>query len=80
MRSAKETGCFPYGSKRVCFIEVFPDGNVRQVSSDKEKKEAFEHALCEKSKLLAVWPGQWRSDLFVIDDLMAFVEENKLFD
>lgn len=80
MRSAKESGCFPYSSKRVCYIEVFPDGTVKQVSSDQEKRDAFENVLCQKSRLLAVWPGQWRSDLFVIDDLESFVEENRLFD
>ena len=80
MRSAKETGCFPYSSKRVCYIEVFPDGTVKQVSSVMEKKEAFENVSCQRSQLFAVWPGQWRSDLFIIDDLVSFVEENRLFD
>ena len=79
MRSAKETGCFPYSSKRVCYIEVFPDGTVRQVSGNHEKIAAFENALHERSKLFAVWPGEWRSDLFVVDDLAAFESENNLF-
>lgn len=78
MRSAKESGCFPYGNKRVCYIEVSDNGNVRQLSSRQEKFDAFCHAKAGIGKLLAVWPGQWRSDLFVIDDLDAFFEGERL--
>ncbi len=78
MRSAKEAGCFPYGSKLVCYIEVFPNGEVRQISTKAEKKEALQNVLSDKSKLFAVWPGQWRSDLFLIDDLEAFADRNNL--
>jgi len=30
------------------------------------------NALSGTSKIYAVWPGRWRSDLFIIDDLAAF--------
>ena len=36
MRSAKEAGCFPYGSTVVCYIEAFPNGEVRQLSTKPE--------------------------------------------
>ena len=70
MRSAKESGCFPYKSKLVCFMEVFPDGTITQISTDRNsRRDALSNARSGKSKIVAVWPGQWRSDLFFIDDL-----------
>lgn len=78
MRSAKGAGCFPYGSTVVCYIEAFPNGEVRQLSTKPEKLTAYFNALSGASKLFAVWPGRWRSDLFVIDDLEAFCDAQKL--
>lgn len=75
MRSAKETGCFPYRSKVVCYMELSNDGNIKQLSTKNEKLEAYLNAKAGISKLLAVWPGQWRSDLFIIDDLDSFADE-----
>ena len=59
MRSSKETEGFPYGSNRICYIELFATGEIKQLATYHDK-------------LFAVWPGQWRSDLFIIDDLEAF--------
>jgi len=72
MRSAKETGCFPYGSKRVCFMELFPNGELKQLNTDNEKLDALANANYGRSKIVAVWPGNWRSDLFIVDDTDAF--------
>jgi hypothetical protein len=74
MKSAKECECFPYKSKLVCYMEVFPDGRVIQLSSNDEKLKAFSRAWTDQSKIMAVWPGKYRSDLFAIDDLNAFVQ------
>lgn len=79
MRSAKETGCFPYGCGQVCYMEVSPDGAVTQLSTICEKRSAYINAQAGISKILAVWPGRWRSDLFIIDDLDAFSEKQSLF-
>ena len=75
MRSAKETGCFPYRSKLVCYMELTNDGNIKQLSNKNEKFEAYLNAKAGNSQILAVWPGQWRSDLFIIDDLDSFADE-----
>lgn len=72
MRSAKQTPNFPYGSKLVCYIEVLNDGTVRQLSDKRDKLDGYLNASAGKSRIFAVWPGNWRSDLFVIDDLDAF--------
>jgi len=75
MRSAKETGCFPYRSKLVCYMELSNDGNIKQLSTQNEKIQAYLNVKAGTSKILAVWPGQWRSDLFIIDDLESFADE-----
>ena len=64
MRSAKETDGFPYDSNRIC--------EIKQLATYHDKIEGYVHAQSGISKLFAVWPGHWRSDLFIIDDLEAF--------
>lgn len=54
MRSAKETGCFPYGSGQVCYMEVSPDGAVTQLSTVGEKRSAYINAQAGISKIFAV--------------------------
>lgn len=79
MRSAKEAGNFPYGSKLVCFMEISPDGEIRQLSTKRDMAEAYISAQDGNSRIVAVWPGNWRSDLFIIDDLEAFCEGQNLY-
>jgi hypothetical protein len=57
MRSAKEAGCFPYGSNTVCFMEVSANGEIKQLSNHTEKRNAYMNALSGTSKIYAVWPG-----------------------
>ena len=56
---------FPYTLSTMCYIEVAKDGSVTWGSA----RESYERALTGDSTLYAVWPGQWSSHLFVIDDL-----------
>lgn len=79
MRSAKETDNFPYGVSTVCYFEVDKNGNVSQVyhknKSDRAKVlEAYQRVMNKTTTLYAVWPGNWSSDLFIIDDLDAFAK------
>ena len=46
--------------------------NAPALATYHDKIEGYVHAQSGISKLFAVWPGQWRSDLFIIDDLEAF--------
>ncbi len=80
MRSAKEAGNFPYGMSTVCYFEVDKNGNVSRVyhknKSDRPKVlEAYQRVMNKTTTLYAVWPGNWKSDLFIIDDLDAFAKE-----
>ena len=72
MRSAKEAGCFPYSSSVVCYFEVHSDGSIRQLTNKSEKLNAYVNANSGKNTIYAVWPGRWRSDLLIIDDLEAY--------
>jgi hypothetical protein len=49
----------------MCYIEVASDGKV----SFGKDSGSYQRALAGESRMYAVWPGQWSSDLFVIDDL-----------
>lgn len=75
MKSAKEQDWFPYSSKLVCYFEVWSDGSIEQISASKKGlSTAYGRAVSGETKIYAVWPGQWRSDLFIIDDLEIFAE------
>lgn len=78
MLSAKETGCFPYKSKIVCYMELSNEGSIKQLSTKDEKFQAYINAKAGASKILAVWPGRWRSDLFIVDDLNSFCDAQVL--
>ena len=83
MRSAKAQKYFPYTMDTLSYIEVRKDGAVSQMhhknKSDRPGvSEAYQRAICGDSTLYAVWPGKWRSDLFLIDDLEAFAKSFEL--
>ena len=79
MRSAKDSGVFPYRSKLVCYFEVAQDGQVVQMQHNQtEAANVYSRIINGQSRLYAVWPGNWRSDLFEIDDLDAFTEAFKV--
>ena len=70
-RSAAATGRdFPYASSTTCYIEIHGDGSV----THGDQRAAYERAVAGESRLFAVWPGQWSSDLFEIDDLDEFAK------
>lgn len=78
MRSAKEADNFPYSMSTVCYFEVYKDGKISQIkhknkSDLPELYEAYKRALNKITTIYAVWPGNWRSDLFIIDDLKKFI-------
>jgi len=41
--------------------------------------EAYKRSKDKITTLYAVWPGNWSSDLFIIDDLEAFAESFGIF-
>lgn len=72
MRSTKEEPFFPYAAKTICYFEVSTNGTVQQVSSSKNSiTEACFRVKAECTTLYAVWPGKYKSDLFIVDDIDA---------
>ncbi|MGK5548420.1 hypothetical protein ACSNOH_27375 [Streptomyces sp. URMC 127] len=70
-RSAAATGKdFPYTARTTCYIEVHDDGTVTHGND----RAAYERAMAGKSRLFAVWPGEWSSHLFAIDDLNEYAK------
>lgn len=68
-RSSKDSEAFPYGhSGLVCYMEL-KDGALLQLGAREVMRDAVQRALAGDSEIYAVWPGRWRSDLFIIDDL-----------
>jgi len=85
MRSAKENKEFPYRMNTVCYFEVDNNGKVSQVHHKNKSDlpgvlEAYQRAKNKTTTLYAVWPGSWRSDLFIIDDLDVFAQRFDLVD
>lgn len=70
IRSAKETVNFPYTSTQVCYIEVGLNGNVTQIQcNETDMEQAYNRVKKGETQMYAVWPGSYRSDLFIMDDL-----------
>ena len=79
MRKASSVEYFPYKNPTNCYIEVLPNGTVRNMAhknkSDKNEVEAVYARLCnQESKLFCAWPGNYKTDLFEIDDLNIYAE------
>jgi hypothetical protein len=74
-RSARALGDeFPYNLKTMCYVEVTPAGQVAFGLDD----GTYQRVRDGQSALYAVWPGQWSSDLFVIDDIEEFARARGL--
>lgn len=59
-RSAGAMGAeFPYKLRTMFYIEVAKDGTVTHGAGE----AAYRRTMSGESRLFAVWPGQWSSDL-----------------
>lgn len=68
-RSAAGSGPgFPYHLPSLCYIEVHDGGEVTCGAG----LDAFRRVQAGRSRLYAVWPGQHRSEVYIIDDLAAY--------
>lgn len=61
---------FPWRAQDVTLIRVATSGLVTQAQTIGEKQAMLDTADGD-DLLLAAWPGQWRQDIFVIDDRAA---------
>ncbi|MFI9597095.1 hypothetical protein [Nonomuraea sp. NPDC052265] len=56
---------FPYRLRTMCYIEVSNAGEVTHGTDG----GTYQRVHSGESRLFAVWPGEWSSHLFAIDDL-----------
>ena len=75
-KSSEVSGGFPYKSPLVCYFEL-RGGEPFWLKDLAEQREALRVALDGKTDIYATWQGQYRTGLFVIDDLQAMVEAVK---
>ena len=67
--------CFSIRLQKICYIEVEQNGTIKQIDHTfSEASKAYHNAVSGKSKIYAVWPGNYKSDLFEIDDLSLFAD------
>lgn len=67
MRNASKTS-FPYGwPGRVSYFTVGGDGLPAQIRTRDEMRQAVAEALAGGRFIFAAWPGEFRTDLFLID-------------
>ena len=79
MRKASEVENFPYYSKLICYILVY-NNKVEQVIHYRkcdfyQVENAYNEVKNGNATLYAVWPGNYRSDLFLVDDVEKFAKE-----
>jgi hypothetical protein len=76
-RRASETS-FPYGwPGAVCYF-VIQSGVPTFFRYRDEFRSAVRSALNGDAQIYAAWPGQWRTDLFVIDELARLAKAIEL--
>lgn len=68
-RSAAEATGFPYNAQTTCYIKI--DSEDGTVTTGKPTQADLDSCSAGDLQILAAWPGQWRTDLFVIDDVAA---------
>lgn len=75
MKFSKDCEYFPYSSKLVCYFEADQYGNISQLDHTEQAiSAAYQKAIQKQTKIYAVWPGNYRSDLFEINDLNALAD------
>jgi len=67
-RMASKGTYFPYSDRTIPFIMIAANKSVTTAQTTKQKLQML-YGCGIGSIILAVWPGQWTSDVFQIDDL-----------
>ena len=80
MQKATSWKEFPYGWKKICYIEQYIEsGEMVQVDIlVGELDKAYKRVVKGETKLYAAVPGNYKTDLFEIDDILLFGAPYKL--
>lgn len=77
VRLSSETR-FPHSwPAQVCYFEL-NNGALLWLKTRDETREAVRRAITGITQLYAAWPGQYRTDLFLIDDVAKMADELKI--
>lgn len=63
---------FPFDSKLNCSIYIGNDGTFKQVRKVEDEREAYDNVVAGNGNIVIVWPGQYRSDAFLVDDINQY--------
>ncbi|QIK57953.1 hypothetical protein G7059_08905 [Erysipelothrix sp. HDW6A] len=79
VKKASEVEFFPYNSRHNCYMVINDNGKLEQIQHGVDNmKELYEKVKNNDSDLYIVWPGRYRSDLFIVDNLELFAEAFKI--
>jgi hypothetical protein len=67
-RRCSEQDWFPFTYMTTAYLAVRSDGAVFWPGTTEERRDAVRLVMAGVAMLYAVWPGQRRSDVFVVDD------------
>ena len=72
MRKVSENKEFPFLSKSLCYYELL-NNNLEDLSRDENLlKNAYIRAKNGESKIYITWHGNYRTDMFELDNLYTF--------
>lgn len=73
MRRASEVDGFPYNSRRNCYIIINENGELEQIRyTVQAMKDLYTQVVNNNLNIFIVWPGNYTSDIFLVDDMNAF--------
>ena len=72
LRRTSDADEVPWRAGDVTLIWISEDGRITQAQRIEEKRNALRDATSGDCLLLA-WPGQWRQDIFLVDDRKAAI-------
>jgi hypothetical protein len=67
LRRTSEQDWVPWRARDVTMIRIERTGRISQAQGIEEKRRALDEAA-DRDCLLLAWPGQYRQDIFFIDD------------
>lgn len=69
MRKTSMISNFPWEDTTICYL-YWANGKAEQIIDKDSAYNACKLAIKGKTQIVAVWPGKWRTDPFLVDDLV----------
>lgn len=72
MRKVSENREFPFLSESLCYYELANNHLIDLARNENLLRDAYNRAKNAESKLYVTWHGNYRTDMFELDDLDSF--------